>query len=85
MRRRRAGSGASGDFGQPEPWPDRGAAARDGFPMPTSPTGSNGRRQSSRIATARIQPAEAPAIFTAKHDSVNPVAGSASRLVSFSI
>ncbi len=43
------------------------------------------RAYSPRIATARVQPAEAPLIFTGKHATVKPVAGSASRLASFSI
>ena len=44
-----------------------------------------GRCQTSTIATARVQPAEARSIFTGKHDTMNPVDGSASRLCSFSI
>mgnify|MGYP006900562695 CR=1 FL=1 len=39
----------------------------------------------SRMATARHHPAEARSIFTGKQLSVNPVAGSASRLWSFSM
>ena len=39
----------------------------------------------SRIATARVQPAEARSIFTGKHDTMNPVEGSCSRLFSFSM
>src|SRR5258708_21925991 len=42
------------------------------------------REPYSRMATARVQPAEAPRIFTGKQLMVNPVAGSASRLCSFS-
>jgi len=38
----------------------------------------------STIATARVHPAEACAIFTGKHETVKPVAGSSSRLPSFS-
>jgi len=37
------------------------------------------------IATARVQPAEPPRTFTGKQLTVNPFAGSASRLCSFSI
>ena len=44
-----------------------------------------GERYSSTIATARVQPAEAPLIFTGKQAIENPVAGSASRLWSFSM
>src|SRR6266850_658789 len=40
--------------------------------------------QRSTIATARVQPAEAPRIFTGKHAMVKPWPGSASRLCSFS-
>ena len=42
-------------------------------------------RQPSRIATALVQPAEARSIFTGKHDTMNPVDGSCSRLCSFSM
>ena len=41
--------------------------------------------QPSMIATARVQPAEARSILTGKHDTVNPVDGSCSRLCSFSM
>ena len=44
-----------------------------------------GRSYSSKMATARVQPADAPLILTGKHETVNPVAGSRSRLPSFSI
>src|SRR6267378_3689017 len=40
--------------------------------------------QRSTMATARVQPAEAPRIFTGKHAMVKPSPGSASRLCSFS-
>src|SRR2546425_2258747 len=40
--------------------------------------------QRSTIATARVQPAEAPRIFTGKQAMVKPSPGSASRLCSFS-
>ena len=40
--------------------------------------------QSSKIATARVQPAEAPRILCGKQEMVKPSAGSASRLCSFS-
>ena len=40
--------------------------------------------QSSRMATARVQPADAPRIFTGKQHTVKPSPGSASRLCSFS-
>ena len=39
----------------------------------------------SRIATARVQPADAPRIFTGRQLTVNPAGGSASRLCSFSM
>ena len=39
----------------------------------------------SMMATARVQPAEAPRILTGKQLTVNPLAGSASRLCSFSM
>ena len=42
------------------------------------------RMASSKIATARVQPAEAPRIFTGKQAIMKPSAGSASRLLSFS-
>ena len=41
--------------------------------------------QPSRIATARVQPAEARSIFTGKQDTMKPVDGSCSRLCSFSM
>src|SRR5277367_5497122 len=41
--------------------------------------------QSSMIATARVHPAEARSIFTGKQETVKPVAGSCSRLCSFSM
>ena len=41
--------------------------------------------QPSRMATARVQPAEARSILTGKHDTMKPVDGSCSRLCSFSI
>jgi hypothetical protein len=37
------------------------------------------------IATTRVQPAEAPLIFTGKHDTVKPLEGSDSRFDSFSM
>ena len=40
---------------------------------------------SSIIATARVKPAEAALILKGKQETVNPVLGSASRLLSFSI
>jgi hypothetical protein len=40
---------------------------------------------SSMIATARVQPAEPPRTLTGKQLTVNPLAGSASRLCSFSM
>ena len=40
---------------------------------------------SSMMATARVQPADAALIFTGKHATVKPDAGSASRLCSFSM
>ena len=43
------------------------------------------RSYSSKMATARVQPADAPLILTGKQETVNPVAGSSSRLPSFSI
>ena len=46
--------------------------------------GAAGPPQSSRMATARVQPAEAPRIFTGKQHTVKPSPGSASRLCSFS-
>jgi carboxyl-terminal processing protease len=39
----------------------------------------------SRIATARVQPAEAALIFTGKHETTKPSAGNCSRLCSFSM
>jgi hypothetical protein len=39
----------------------------------------------SRIATARVQPAEARSIFTGKHDTMKPVDGSCSRWCNFSM
>lgn len=39
---------------------------------------------SSKIATARVQPAEPAAIFTGKQATLNPFAGSPSRLCNFS-
>src|SRR5207248_3551081 len=39
----------------------------------------------SRIATARVQPADARSIFTGKHETVKPVDGNCSRLCSFSM
>ena len=42
------------------------------------------RHYVSTIATARVQPAEAPRILTGKQLRVKPSAGSASRLCSFS-
>jgi len=39
---------------------------------------------SSKMATARVQPAEAPRILQGKQEMVKPVAGSTSRLCSFS-
>jgi hypothetical protein len=39
----------------------------------------------SKIATARVQPAEARSIFIGKQATVNPVGGSASRLCNFSM
>lgn len=41
--------------------------------------------QPSRMATARVQPAEARSIFTGKHDTMKPVDGSCSRLCNFSM
>ena len=41
--------------------------------------------QPSRIATARVQPAEARSILTGKHDTMKPVAGNCSRLCNFSM
>ena len=38
----------------------------------------------SKMATARVQPAEAPRIFTGKQHTVKPSPGKASRLCSFS-
>jgi two-component system, chemotaxis family, CheB/CheR fusion protein len=43
------------------------------------------RPHSSRMATARIHPALAALIFTGKHESTNPLLGSCSSPVSFSI
>ncbi len=40
---------------------------------------------SSRMATARVQPADAPLIFTGKQATLKPAAGSFSRLCSFSM
>ncbi len=40
---------------------------------------------SSKMATARVQPAEAPRILCGKHEMKKPSAGSASRLCSFSM
>jgi len=37
------------------------------------------------MATARVHPADARSIFTGKHDTMNPVDGSCSRLCSFSM
>src|SRR5881409_2467410 len=48
-------------------------------PRPTTSCGSH-----YKIATARVQPAEAPRIFTGKHAIVKPWAGSVSRLCGFS-
>ena len=42
------------------------------------------QRPSSRIATARVKPAEAPLMLNGKQHTEKPVAGSASRLCSFS-
>ena len=42
------------------------------------------QRPSSRMATARVKPAEAPLMLTGKQHSEKPMAGSASRLCSFS-
>lgn len=39
----------------------------------------------SRMATARVKPAEAPLIFTGKQETMKPVAGRLSRFESFSI
>src|SRR4051794_10483880 len=39
----------------------------------------------SNIATARVQPADPPVILCGKHATVNPLAGSCSRLHSFSM
>src|ERR1700739_1989856 len=44
-----------------------------------------GASSSSRIAAARVQPAEARSIFTGKHETMNPVEGRSSRLCSFSM
>ena len=41
--------------------------------------------QSSKIATARVQPADAPLILCGKHEIMNPVEGIASRLCIFSM
>ena len=49
------------------------------------PRRRGGFNHSSRIATARVQPAEPPFTLTGKHDTVNPSAGRLSRLCSFSI
>lgn len=46
--------------------------------------GRCGVRQSSKMATARVQPAEAPRILCGKQLTVKPCGGRASRLCSFS-
>ncbi len=51
----------------------------------SSTEGASLAYHASRIATARVQPAEARSIFTGKQLTVNPVGGSASRLCSFSM
>ncbi len=40
---------------------------------------------SSKIATARVQPADAPLILKGKQETVKPVGGSTSRFASFSM
>jgi hypothetical protein len=42
-------------------------------------------RAQSMMATARVHPAEPPRTLTGKQLTMNPLAGSASRLCSFSI
>ena len=57
----------------------RNASAQFDHEIPT------GEFYPSRMATARVQPAEARSIFTGKHDTMNPVDGSCSRLCNFSM
>ncbi len=58
--------------------------ARRNAPGPIG-CGRSARPYASRIATARVQPAEARSIFTGKQLTMNPAGGRPSRLCSFSM
>jgi len=58
--------------------------ARRNAPCPIG-RGRSARPYASRIATARVQPAEARSIFTGKQLTMNPAGGRPSRLCSFSM
>ena len=71
-------------FGPDSGRPDREAGGEEsGRTEPAGPRESVAG-QVSRIATARVQPADAPRILTGKQHTVKPSPGSASRLCSFS-
>ena len=84
-RVRLAAGGEGGGLGQVE---DLAACGVDGADRPVAAAAEGGEFHggySSMMATARVQPADAALIFTGKQATLNPWAGSSSRLCSFSM